>query len=57
MTVDLGARHAFEIAGRAMEAQLQIANVGDTSGYVVVAPGAYRRADDRLISLSLAAGF
>jgi iron complex outermembrane receptor protein len=57
MTVDLGARHAFEIAGRAMEAQLQILNVGDTSSYVVVAPGAYRRADDRLISLSLTAGF
>jgi iron complex outermembrane receptor protein len=57
LTLDLGARHAFEIAGHAMEAQLQIANVGDTSGLVVVAPGAYRRADDRLISLSLAAGF
>jgi outer membrane receptor protein involved in Fe transport len=57
MTLDLGARHVFEIAGHAMEAQLQVANVGDTSGYVVVAPGAYRRADDRLVSLSLTAGF
>ena len=56
-TLDLGARYRFKISGRASVIRLQVINLADVGGYVVLGPGAYKLADNRKAVFSLATDF
>jgi iron complex outermembrane receptor protein len=57
VTLDIGARYRFKIGDAASLLRLQASNLGDTHGYVVLGPGAYKRADDRKLSAILTTDF
>ncbi len=56
-TVDLGLRYRFKVRGGASVLRLQLTNVAGQGGFVVLGPGAYKRADDRKGLIALATDF
>ena len=56
-SLDLGARYRFKVRGAASVLRLQATNALDAGGYVVLGPGAYKRADDRKLLVSLTTDF